>query len=83
MSTNYSIFLSLQTWLDLVIHFFQIRYDRSDCGLQDQNNKSYHDLLLSTSIYIRSSILKELPRHEDKEKALWRDPHGEQTKAPC
>lgn len=83
MSTNYSILLSLQTWLDLVIHFFQIRYDRSDCGLQDQNTKSYRDFLPSTSIYIGSSILKELPGHEDKEKALWRDPHGEQTKASC
>lgn len=32
MSTNYSLLLSLQTWLDLVvIYILQTRYDRSDC----------------------------------------------------
>lgn len=60
MSTNYSVLLSLQTWVDLVIYILQTRYDRSDCvAYKVRIQKVIMIFFPSTPVSIGSFTLKE------------------------
>lgn len=84
MSTNYSVLLSLQTWVDLVIYILQTRYNRSDCVAYKVRIQKVIMIFFPFYPCLYWIIYsKRASCHGDHVKTLWKDLCGEETKDSC